>query len=53
MRKIVINVTPYVVGTGPRLFDGVPAGALEPDAARSTPTGSLLLRYRYSTRRSS
>ncbi|WP_424529026.1 hypothetical protein ACOZ38_05065 [Sphaerisporangium viridialbum] len=47
MRKIVINVTPYVVGAGPRLFDGVP------DAARSTPTGSLLLHYRYSTRRSS
>ncbi len=44
--EVRLLITPYVVGTGHRLFDGVTGKALELISSRTTPTGSLLVRYR-------
>lgn len=44
--EIRLLVTPYVDGRGRRLFDGVTDTDLELVSAKSTPTGSLLTRYR-------
>jgi len=44
--EVRLLITPYVVGTGHRLFDGVTGKALELISSKTTPTGSLLVRYR-------
>ncbi|WP_152360211.1 dihydrofolate reductase family protein [Microlunatus speluncae] len=44
--EVRLLITPYVVGTGHRLFDGVTGQALELISAKTTPTGALLVRYR-------
>ncbi|MFI0353798.1 dihydrofolate reductase family protein [Actinomadura sp. 9N407] len=44
--ELRLVMAPYLAGTGRRLFDGVPAGALELLDSRNTPTGTVLLHYR-------
>lgn len=44
--EIRLLITPYVAGTGHRLFDGVTDSVLELISAKPTPTGSVLVRYR-------
>lgn len=44
--EVRLLITPYVVGSGHRLFDGVSDQNLDLISAKSTPTGSLLVRYR-------
>jgi dihydrofolate reductase len=44
--EVRLLITPYVVGTGQRLFDGVNEKKLELISSKITPTGSLLVRYR-------
>ncbi|TDE23800.1 dihydrofolate reductase family protein [Actinomadura sp. 6K520] len=44
--ELRLVMTPYVAGEGRRLFEGAQAGALRLDSARTTPTGTVLLRYR-------
>ncbi|HEY9291132.1 MAG TPA: dihydrofolate reductase family protein [Microlunatus sp.] len=43
--EVRLLITPYVAGTGRRLFDGVTDKSLELISAKSTPTGSVLVRY--------
>lgn len=43
--EVRLLVTPYVAGSGRRLFDGVTGLKLDLIRATSTPTGSLLVRY--------
>ncbi|RFS86024.1 deaminase [Actinomadura spongiicola] len=43
--ELALVMTPYLAGKGRRLFDGAPTGALELQSARTSPTGTQLLRY--------
>ncbi|UYM07848.1 dihydrofolate reductase family protein [Solicola gregarius] len=46
--EVRLLITPYVVGSGHRLFDSVTDKALDLISAKTTPTGSVLVRYRVS-----
>ena len=43
--ELRLLITPYVVGAGRRLFDGDTGLPLELISSKTTPTGSLLVRY--------
>lgn len=43
--EVRLLITPYVAGTGHRLFDGATDKTLELISAKSTPSGSVLVRY--------
>lgn len=47
--EVRLLITPYIYGSGRRLFDGVTDKQLDLISAKSTPTGSLLVRYRVET----
>ncbi len=44
--EVRLLITPYVSGSGQRLFDGVTGKTLELISSKTTPTGALLVRYR-------
>ncbi len=44
--EVRLLITPYVVGSGHRLFDGVNGKPLELISSKTTPTGAHLVRYR-------
>ncbi|UPK74965.1 dihydrofolate reductase family protein [Nocardioidaceae bacterium SCSIO 66511] len=44
--EVRLLITPYVAGSGHRLFDNVTDKTLELISAKTTPTGSQLVRYR-------
>lgn len=43
--EVRLLVTPYVMGAGHRLFDGVTDKTLDLISAKTTPTGAVLVRY--------
>jgi dihydrofolate reductase len=44
--EVRLVIAPTLVGSGRRLFDGVPATRLEPIRSQTTPSGHLLIDYR-------